>query len=237
MGRTGLKTAKVGGDGGTDYIYADTAGRRLCITRGGTPAQEATETRPAVPASEKRLTIFDLDTLAPVGVINGVGGNGATVSEDGPRFHQRPSPTLDVRRQDHEVDQDDRRSAGFSADGIYCDTSDDRVYTAAIRRRACLWLTPRMGRCSGTSTSAARRADRRRRQGHHLPGPPGAGWRVAVVDAKTMKVTATYPFGDNGGCNGLALDAKNQILFAACNAVGAAPAGNTRTAATAARSQ
>ena len=39
---------------------------------------------------------------------------------------------------------------------------------------------------------------------------------VAVVDAKTMKVTATYPFGENGGCNGLALDVKNQILFAAC---------------------
>ena len=31
-----LKTAKVGGDGGTDYIYADTAGRRLYITRGAT---------------------------------------------------------------------------------------------------------------------------------------------------------------------------------------------------------
>jgi hypothetical protein len=49
---------------------------------------------------------------------------------------------------------------------------------------------------------------------------PGA---VAVVDTKTMKVTKTYPFGDNGGCNGLALDAKNQILFAACSVMG--PAG------------
>ena len=29
-----LRTAKVGGEGGTDYIYADTAGRRLYITRG-----------------------------------------------------------------------------------------------------------------------------------------------------------------------------------------------------------
>ena len=43
---------------------------------------------------------------------------------------------------------------------------------------------------------------------------------VAVIDAKTMKVTATYPFGDNGGCNGLALDVKNQILFAACSVIG-----------------
>jgi hypothetical protein len=74
-----LKTAKVGGEGGTDYIYADTAGRRLYITRGATQAQAATDTRPAVPAFEKRLTIFDLDTLESVGVIPGVGGNGATV--------------------------------------------------------------------------------------------------------------------------------------------------------------
>src|SRR6186713_3055431 len=74
-----LKTAKVGGEGGTDYIFADTAGRRLYITRGATQAQPATATTPEVPAFEKRLTIFDLDTLAPVGVIAGVGGNGATV--------------------------------------------------------------------------------------------------------------------------------------------------------------
>ncbi len=39
---------------------------------------------------------------------------------------------------------------------------------------------------------------------------------VAVVDEKTMKTTAHYPFGDIGRCNGLALDAKNHILFAAC---------------------
>jgi hypothetical protein len=74
-----LKTARVGGEGGTDYIYADTAGRRLYITRGATQAREATASTPAVPAFEKRLTIFDLDTLEPVGVIPGVGGNGATV--------------------------------------------------------------------------------------------------------------------------------------------------------------
>jgi hypothetical protein len=43
---------------------------------------------------------------------------------------------------------------------------------------------------------------------------------VAVVDVKTMRVTKTYPLGDNGGCNGLALDEKNQILFAACSVVG-----------------
>src|SRR6266480_7390364 len=71
-----LKSAKVGGEGGTDYIYADTVGRRLYIPRGATQAQAATDTRPAVAAFEKRTTIFDLDTLAPAGTITGVGGNG-----------------------------------------------------------------------------------------------------------------------------------------------------------------
>ena len=39
-----------------------------------------------------------------------------------------------------------------------------------------------------------------------------------------MKATAHYPFGDKGGCNGLALDVKNQVLFAACARSGNPPA-------------
>ena len=43
-----LKAAKVGGEGGWDYIYADAAGRRLYIPRGATSAVAATDTMPAV---------------------------------------------------------------------------------------------------------------------------------------------------------------------------------------------
>ena len=124
-----LKTARVGGEGGTDYIFADTAGRRLYITRGATQARAATDTTPEVPAFEKRLTIFDLDTLEPVGTIPGVGGNGATVCPNtGHGFtSDHPQPSMfDVKTlkliKTIEVPE------GFSADGIYCDTSNDRVY-------------------------------------------------------------------------------------------------------------
>ena len=48
-----LKTAKVGGVGGYDYVYADANGRRLYIAR--------TRGQPS------RITVFDLDTLAPAG--------------------------------------------------------------------------------------------------------------------------------------------------------------------------
>jgi hypothetical protein len=39
-----------------------------------------------------------------------------------------------------------------------------------------------------------------------------------------MKAVAHYPLGDKGRCNGLALDAKNHVLFAACASSGNPPA-------------
>ena len=57
-----LQVAKVGGDGGFDYVKADATGRRLYITRHGKPPE---------------IDVFDLDTLKPVGVIPNVGGAGA----------------------------------------------------------------------------------------------------------------------------------------------------------------
>src|SRR5215472_8053903 len=74
-----LRTERVGGEGGWDYIYADSAGRRLYIPRGAVREAAATDTTPAVPAVDKRTTIFDLDTLASVGTLSGVGGNGVAV--------------------------------------------------------------------------------------------------------------------------------------------------------------
>ena len=47
---------------------------------------------------------------------------------------------------------------------------------------------------------------------------------VTAVDVKTMKAVGHYPFGDIGGCNGLALDGKNGVLFAACGRSGNPPA-------------
>ncbi|MEO8482466.1 MAG: hypothetical protein ABI634_09675 [Acidobacteriota bacterium] len=224
-----LKTARVGGEGGTDYIFADTAGRRLYITRGATQEQAATDTRPAVPAFEKRLTIFDLDTLAPVGTIPGVGGNGATVCpKTGHGFtSDHPQPSMfDVKTM--KLIKTIEVPAGFSADGIYCDTSSDRVYIGSHPTKSLLVVDARSGTVLGHvdlgGTPEQTVADGKGTVYQVLQERPGG---IAVIDGKTMKVKATYPLGDNGGCNGLALDVKNQILFAACSAVGPAPARGT----------
>src|SRR5579872_5848331 len=66
-----LKSAKVGGEGGWDYIYADSAGRRLYIPRRGAPN--------AAPADQTRLSTYNLDTLELIKEIPGVGGQGTAV--------------------------------------------------------------------------------------------------------------------------------------------------------------
>ena len=222
-----LKTARVGGEGATDYIYADVAGRRLYIARGATPAREATATTPAVPAFEKRLTIFNLDTLEPAGVIPGVGGNGTAVCPNtGHGFtSDHPQPSMfDVKtlKPIKTIDVPER----FSADGIYCDTTSNRVYIGSHPTKSLLVVDAKDGTVLGNidlgGTPEQTVGDGKGTIYQVLQERQGG---VAVVDAKSMKVTKTYSFPDNGGCNGLALDVKNQILFAACNVSASAAPG------------
>src|SRR5438552_3254644 len=175
------------------------------------------------------LTIFDLDTLESVGVIQGVGGNGAAVCpKTGHSFtSDHPQPSMfDVKTmkliKTIEVPQ------GFSADGIYCDTSTNRVYIGSHPTKSLLVVDATDGAVlanidlGGVPEQTV--ADGKGVIYQVLQDRPGG---VAVIDAKTMKVRTKYPFGDNGGCNGLAIDVKNQILFAACNAVTPAPSPAT----------
>jgi hypothetical protein len=175
-----------------------------------------------VPGFEKRLTIFDLDTLEPAGVIPGVGGNGATVCpKTGHGFtSDHPEPSMfDVKTM--KLIKTINAPQGFRADGIYCDTSNDRVYIGSHPTKSLMVLDAKDGAVLGNvdlgGTPEQTVGDEKGTIYQVLQERPGG---VAVIDAQTMKVTKTYPLGDNGGCNGLALDAKNQILFAACSVVG-----------------
>src|SRR5689334_11251254 len=58
------KVAKVGGEGGFDYVYADSDGRRLYIARSGPAA---------------RVAVYNLDTLEPAGEIPNTNAHGAAV--------------------------------------------------------------------------------------------------------------------------------------------------------------
>jgi hypothetical protein len=211
-----LRTAKVGGEGGFDYIYADVAGRRLYIPRGGTRGAPATDTTPAVPAIPGRITAFNLDTLEPVGEIPETGGNGVAVDpKSGHGFSSsKPVSMFDTATM-KVIKKIDVGAA--QPDGIYFDAFSDRVYVFSHPTKEAIVIDPKDGTVVGNvdlgGVPEQAVSDGKGTLYVVMQDVQGS---VAVVDTKTMKTTAHYPFGENGGCNGLALDLKNKVLFAAC---------------------
>jgi len=144
-----LRMARVGGEGGWDYIYADAAGRRLYIPRRGSQAAAATDTRPATAAVPTRLSIYNLDTLELVGEIAGVGGNGTAVDpKTGHGFtSSRPISMFDTKTMTLIKTID----AGAAApDGIYFDAFNERVYVFSHPTKDATVIDAKDGSVLGT---------------------------------------------------------------------------------------
>jgi DNA-binding beta-propeller fold protein YncE len=220
-----LKSARVGGEGGWDYIYADAAGRRLYIPRGATREVAATDSTPAVAAVPARLTIFNLDTLEKVGEISGVGGNGTAVdpksghgfTSDHPKVSMFDTKTMTLIKS---IDVGASRP-----DGILFDDFNQRVYVFSHPTKDATVIDTKDGTVLGTiDLGGVPEQGIADGKGMLYVVMQDAVGSVTAVDVKTMKATAHYSFVDKGGCNGLALDVKNQVLFAACGRSGNPPA-------------
>jgi DNA-binding beta-propeller fold protein YncE len=208
-----LKTAKVGGEGGWDYIYADAAGRRLYIPRRGGGA-----------GVETRLTIFNLDTLEPAGEIAGVGGNGTAVDpKSGHGFtSSKPVSMFDTKTMKLIKTID---VGAAQPDGIYFDAFNERVYVFSHPTKDATVIDAKDGTVLGKiDLGGVPEQGVGDGKGMLYVVMQDAQGSVTAVDVKTMKAVAHYPFGDKGRCNGLALDAKNHVLFAACASSGNPPA-------------
>ena len=202
-----LNTARVGGEGGWDYIYADAAGRRLYIPRG------AAQTTPPSPA---RLTIFNLDTLAPLGEIDGAGGHGAAVDpKSGHGFVSGKPVSMFDTMTSKLIKTIDVGAA--APDGILFDAFNERVYVFSHPTKNATLIDARDGSVVGTidlgGTPEEGVSDGAGMLYVVMQDTPGS---VTAVDTKMMKATAHYPLGEVGRCNGLALDVRNHVLFAAC---------------------
>ncbi len=211
-----LNTAKAGGLGGFDYIYADDAGRRLYIPRG---AVQGDSPQPA------RVTVFDLDTLKPIGEIPNTRANGAAVdTKSGHGFaSSKPVAMWDAKTlaliKTIDIDEKSR------PDGILADPFNQRVYVFSHPTMDATVIDAKNGNVLGTVDLGGAPEQAVSDEKGHVYVVIQDKSNVAVIDAKTMKVTAHYDFGDKGSrCNGLALDAKNRVLFAACGQSGTPPA-------------
>ena len=199
-----LKSAKAGGTGGFDYVYADADGRRLYVARGaikdGPPA---------------RVNIFDLDTLEPVGEIPNTNARGAAVDTKNHHAFASSKPVAMWNAKTHKLIK--TIDVEGAPDGILADHFNNRIYIWSHRAPNTTVIDGKTGDVLGT-------IDLEGAPEQAVTDGKGKIWvdiedkgNVAVIDANTMKVTAHYDLGNKDAtAAGLAFDEKNRILFVAC---------------------
>ncbi|MEI6668681.1 MAG: hypothetical protein WCP29_11045 [Acidobacteriota bacterium] len=194
-------TAKVGGAGGFDYVYADASGRRLYVPRTG--------------QGSARIAVFNLDTLEPVGEIPNTAARGAAVDPaSGHGFSSsKPVAMWDTKTlaiiKTIEVQG--------NPDGILFDPFNARIWVLSHTAPNATVINAADGTIVGTVDlgGAPEQAvtDGKGRLYIDIEDKD----KVAVVDARTLSVVTTYDISSAAKTPaGLAFDVKNQILFVAC---------------------
>ena len=195
-----LKIAKVGGAGGFDYVYADSSNRRLYVARSGT---------------NPRISVFNLDTLEQVAELAGFSAHGAAVD---PKTNHGFATSKPVVMWDAKTLAIIKTIAvDGEPDGIMFDAYNQRVYVLSHSVPNMTAINASDGSIAGTiDLDAAPEQTVSDGKGHLYVDLENKD-QVAVVDAKTLSVTARYGLGGKGGIPaGLAIDPKNRVLFVAC---------------------
>jgi hypothetical protein len=197
-----LKTAKTGGAGGFDYVYADVDGRKLYVPRTG--------------QTGARISVFDLDTLAPAGEIANTNARGAAVDPKSGHGFASSKPvamwdtktlalikTIDVQG---------------NPDGILFDPFNARVWVFSHSAPNATVIDAKDGSVVGTVDLGGAPEQAVTDSKGHIYVDLEDKDQIAAVDAKTLTVTAHWDISANGkGPGGLAFDVKNHVLFASCH--------------------
>jgi DNA-binding beta-propeller fold protein YncE len=196
-----IRVAKVGGVGGFDYVYADASNRRLYIARSG--------------AILPRISVFNLDTLAPVSEISGSSAHGVAVDSMTNHAFATSQPVVMWDAKTFAILK--TIATDGNPDGIVSDNFNHRIYILSHSAPNMTAINAADGTIAGTIDLGAAPEQTVTDGKGHLYVDLEDKDQVAVVDANTMSVTARYTLGGNGGTPaGLAFDAKNRILFVAC---------------------
>ena len=195
-----LKTVKVGAEGGWDYVAADSEARRLYVARSGPSGS---------------LHVYDLDTLAEVANIPNIVAHGAAIDA---KYHHGFATSKPVTMFDSTTFAVIKTlDTQGNPDGYLADPVEHRIYILSHTAPNVTVLDAKDGAILGTID---------------LGGAPeqavldGKGKlfidledkdAIAIVDTKSMKMTGKIDISSRGGgCAGLAIDAKHDILFATC---------------------
>jgi DNA-binding beta-propeller fold protein YncE len=197
------KTAKVGGDGNFDYVTANAADRQLYVGRSAQP--------------HGRIMVYNLDTLEKIGEVDNTDRvHGATASPKSHHGFASSNPVVMFDTKNFETIK--TIEVKGSPDGYLYDPFNDQVYILSHQKPHATIINAADGAIVGTIEDLGGAPEQAATDGKGtIYVDLEDQHAIAVVDAKSMTVKTKYDLGDKaGGCAGLALDAKNEILFAAC---------------------
>ncbi len=196
-----IKTEKVGGEGGFDYVAADADSRHLFVVRSGQGG---------------RISCYDLDAVKLVKEIPNVnGGHGVAVDPKTGHGFSSSRPVVMFDTKTLAVIKTIPVQGG--PDGIFFEPFTNRVYVLSHNAPHVTAINTADGSIAGTfSLGGAAEQGASDGKGRAYICVEDQG-QVAVVDCKAMKTTAHYDLGDNGGQPaGLAMDVANNVLFVYC---------------------
>jgi DNA-binding beta-propeller fold protein YncE len=195
-----LRTAKVGGIGGFDYVNADSAARRLYVARSGQGA---------------RITVFNLDSLEPAGEIPMVSAHGVAIDPKSGHGIASSKPITMFEAKTLAVIK--KIEVNGSPDGLLFDPFNARFHVLSHLAPYDTVINAADGSVVGTIDLGGQPEQAASDGKGKIYVDIEDKGAIAVVDAKTMTVTGKYDLmGSGGTCAGLALDNKNHILFASC---------------------
>jgi DNA-binding beta-propeller fold protein YncE len=162
-----------------------------------------------------RISVFNLDTLEPAGEIPNASAHGAAVSTKSNHGFATSKPVVmwDTKTLAtiKTIDVDG------GPDGLLYDPFNDRVYIFSHRAPNATVINAADGSVAGTIDLGGAPEQAVTDGKGHLYVDIEDKDNIAVVDAKSLSVTAHYDLAGKGGvCAGLAMDVKNHTLFAAC---------------------
>ena len=196
-----ITTAKVGGEGGWDYLNADPVNRQLFVARSGQ-------------APIGRITVYDLDSLKPLSVIPGTNAHGVAIDPKTRHGFATSKPVAMIDTKSLTVIK--TIDVQGNPDGSLFDPYNSRVYIWSHVAPNATVIDTADGSVVGTIDLGGAPEQAQSDEKGHIYVDIEDKNLVAVIDAKTMKVTGTFDVSSKTtGLAGLALDVKNHILFVA----------------------
>ncbi len=197
-----LTTTQIPAAGRIDYVTADSINRRVYVACGNA------------------VSVFDLDTYKLVGTLANASGHGVAIDSENHTGLVAGNPATFFNTKTLEAI---KTLPAPGADGYVFDTPTHHFFLGSHRAPNLLVVDSKDGsivaKLEAIGPDGANAAvEQGVTDGEgHLYFDVANAHRIAVVDAKTLKVSGHFDLGDKGnGPAGLAIDAKNHILFAMC---------------------